>query len=1093
VLASWGRRWPGNRTGPAENGVERFYTRPRPRGYCESMWLIYRSLFRGTIIADLCKVTVPKKTPMGTALSKTQGLFASATAAVLATALCFGATPARAQYNGAPGTKSIDTPSKSGDGNITSDATATGGPGGQGDGAGFSGGDGGTAIGTANAVSFDGDNAVALVTQAGGAGGPGTNGANGGNGVASILDNAASAFTGGPGSTGLAQSATGGNGGFASGGGTPGLAGNAASTLDHTVLPAPADASVGSTATGGNGGSSDTISGQNGGNASSQVDVSADGTIDSVINAMGGQGGDGSGKGNSAGNGGKVLAASASLVAGGAITSSITSQGGAGGNGLKGANGGAGASSLLDDATTARTSGGSTTLSQSATGGNGGFADGGGTPGSAGDAGSFIDNSASAPPASAIATSSATGGAGGSSDTIGGRGGGAAASGVTLTATGAITATVTAQGGQGGDGSGGGKSAGVGGQVIGASAALTSTTGGAFTSTITGGGGNGGGGSGGANGGFGASVSLNNAATVSTTGDLNLNQRANGGNGGAADSGMAGLAGTASSIIDQTVTAAGQNITAMTRADGGNGGDATTGTTTAGGSGTAATTTAATGGGGVSSMATAFGGVGGSSAATPPADGGNATARAIASSTKGAASATTTAVAGRGGTTPIGNIVLMGMNGTASAASNATTSNGALALSGTSASGGSSNTITAAAGSALPGSKLTSARVTLYATTLGDANALASAQAGVSATGLENPGDTLYGTAFGLPSDIKAMNPGPSVTADLLSNTYGAGQDKLLDAGILGANYNGRGEAETYTGTQSFSLAAGPFPSAELWLGFISGIDTFSDNGFVSASITVSANSGGLNYTDTWTFDSAHELDNFLSDETIDIGSITDAALSASLTFNLTANGAGGLGFDLAFSADPKPAPAGVPEPASGVLFLSAIGGWPCPACAAGDRGAPPGPAARRDARQTFHPMGARRGQPLIGAALREHQDPWVPGTGRGRTAAIQPGEAGHPRDPDALSDFLTSRRWGRKRAGTLGKRVPTDRADGARLGPWRHWRTRKINCPRQIGRDPHEVPSSARPGRGPSARRRSEDRGRHHHSRHGKGKADGG
>ena len=175
------------------------------------------------------------------------------------------------------------------------------------------------------------------------------------------------------------------------------------------------------------------------------------------------------------------------------------------------------------------------------------------------------------------------------------------------------------------------------------------------------------------------------------------------------------------------------------------------------------------------------------------------------------------------------------------------------------------------------------------------------------------------------------MNPGPSVTADLLSNTYGAGQDKLLDAGILGANYNGRGEAETYTGTQSFSLAAGPFPSAELRLGFISGIDTFSDNGFVSASITVSANSGGLNYTDTWTFNSAHELDNFLSDETIDIGSITDAALSASLTFNLTANGAGGLGFDLAFSADPKPAPAGVPEPASGVLFLSAIWGLALP------------------------------------------------------------------------------------------------------------------------------------------------------------------
>jgi hypothetical protein len=77
--------------------------------------------------------------------------------------------------------------------------------------------------------------------------------------------------------------------------------------------------------------------------------------------------------------------------------------------------------------------------------------------------------------------------------------------------------------------------------------------------------------------------------------------------------------------------------------------------------------------------------------------------------------------------------------------------------------------------------------------------------------------------------------------------------------------------------------------------------------------ITVTASGGGLAHTDTLGF-------NRLTDETIDIGSITDEALSASVTFSLAVDADGGLGFDFAFSADP------VPEPASWVLFLSAIG-----------------------------------------------------------------------------------------------------------------------------------------------------------------------
>ena len=53
--------------------------------------------------------------------------------------------------------------------------------------------------------------------------------------------------------------------------------------------------------------------------------------------------------------------------------------------------------------------------------------------------------------------------------------------------------------------------------------------------------------------------------------------------------------------------------------------------------------------------------------------------------------------------------------------------------------------------------------------------------------------------------------------------------------------------------------------------------------------------------------------------------------------------------------------------------------------------------------------------------------------------------------------------------------------------------RTSTIHHPKSLRSAPHEFPSPARPGRGPSARRRRKDRGRHHHPRHGQGKADGG
>lgn len=167
-----------------------------------------------------------------------------------------------------------------------------------------------------------------------------------------------------------------------------------------------------------------------------------------------------------------------------------------------------------------------------------------------------------------------------------------------------------------------------------------------------------------------------------------------------------------------------------------------------------------------------------------------------------------------------------------------------------------------------------------------------------------------------MPTDITAMTPGAYVTAALLKV---GGQ--LLGAGVLGGNYAGAGEPRTYSGSQLFTFASGSFNSGELYLGLI-GVDDGFDSGpanFVSMTVTVDATDGGPVSHRIWTFDDVSSLDAFLNDDALDLGFVIDPAMTFSLGFDLTADGAGGMDFGFAFATV-----SDVPEPGSLAMLLTA-------------------------------------------------------------------------------------------------------------------------------------------------------------------------
>jgi hypothetical protein len=89
---------------------------------------------------------------------------------------------------------------------------------------------------------------------------------------------------------------------------------------------------------------------------------------------------------------------------------------------------------------------------------------------------------------------------------------------------------------------------------------------------------------------------------------------------------------------------------------------------------------------------------------------------------------------------------------------------------------------------------------------------------------------------------------------------------------------------------------------------------------------------GGNSYDQTYNFTSLSAADAFLTDDVLDLGLVTDPALTFDLTYTLNAQDVGDYDFDFlvglgSAQSSPDSSPTDTPEPASGALLLTAGAG----------------------------------------------------------------------------------------------------------------------------------------------------------------------
>jgi PEP-CTERM motif len=325
-----------------------------------------------------------------------------------------------------------------------------------------------------------------------------------------------------------------------------------------------------------------------------------------------------------------------------------------------------------------------------------------------------------------------------------------------------------------------------------------------------------------------------------------------------------------------------------------------------GGAATATANSTAGEGGAATAAATASGGAAG--------NGGDATATADSIARGGgAATATATADGGAGGGCGCG---VPGTGGAANASSTATADHGAIAQAQSTAVGSSGQAQSTA------NTSFTSVRVQSKATapTGSTATTNAIAQAGGSGQALSNPGQTAYAFAVGDPDKAysTALIGGASNVAGALLGP----RDAIFGAAILGANYapDGDGESQTCSAAATFDFGYG----GDVKLGLIDDQQSgFTGGaGFQSIEFTVSAD--GSTILDK-TFSSLMAAASYFQDQVIDLGSTFGPGVDLTFGYNLTADGSGGYGFDLAVDG-------AVPEPSTwammaiGFLGLAGLG-----------------------------------------------------------------------------------------------------------------------------------------------------------------------
>jgi hypothetical protein len=188
------------------------------------------------------------------------------------------------------------------------------------------------------------------------------------------------------------------------------------------------------------------------------------------------------------------------------------------------------------------------------------------------------------------------------------------------------------------------------------------------------------------------------------------------------------------------------------------------------------------------------------------------------------------------------------------------------------------------------------------------------AQGGGSGQAFSNPGQTAYAFSAGLPD--KAYATTLIGGANNVANALLGPHDVVFGTAILGANYapDGAGESHTYNAEATFDFGY----QRDLMLGLIgSQQNGFAGGGFQSMEFYVDANH---NEVFDVKFGSLAVAESFFDDTVLDLGSYPGPSVDLTFGYNLTADGSGGFGFDLAVGG-------AVPEPSTWAMMLLGFAG----------------------------------------------------------------------------------------------------------------------------------------------------------------------
>ena len=276
----------------------------------------------------------------------------------------------------------------------------------------------------------------------------------------------------------------------------------------------------------------------------------------------------------------------------------------------------------------------------------------------------------------------------------------------------------------------------------------------------------------------------------------------------------------------------------------------------------------------------------------------------------GRARAAATATGGTGGADLGGDFAAAGADGSANAASSATTTRGAIAQANSTASG--------ATGAARSTAKTSLAGASVQSTATAPTGSTATTNAiaqGGSGQAFVNPGQTAYAFSTAFPDKVYA-----STLIDGSNNVAGAllgPRDAVFGTAILGSNYapDGGGESHTYEASSTFDFRYG----GDVLLGLVDNqvIGFSSGAGFQAMEFTVTAN--GVEIIDT-TFRSLAVAESFFRDNVIDLGPDWGPNIDLTFGYNLVADGSGGFGFDFAIGGS-------VPETSTWAMMLFGFAG----------------------------------------------------------------------------------------------------------------------------------------------------------------------